>query len=79
MKVVELVLNQQAYSWGVEEVQENHPYLTLGQIHSVLAYYWDHKEEIDQEIEVRLRRIDELQRDLNPSQMRARVEAKDIN
>ena len=23
------------------------PHLTLGQIYSALAYYWDHKEELD--------------------------------
>ncbi len=39
MKVVELVVEQQAYGWSPEELHLQHPYLTLGQIHSALAYY----------------------------------------
>jgi uncharacterized protein (DUF433 family) len=37
---------------GVEaiELQRSHPQLTLAQIYSALAYYHDHKEEIDREI-----------------------------
>jgi hypothetical protein len=27
-----------------------HTYLTLWQIHSALAYYWDHREELDRDI-----------------------------
>lgn len=39
MKVVELVVEQQAYGWSPEELHFQHPHLTLGQIHSALAYY----------------------------------------
>jgi uncharacterized protein (DUF433 family) len=37
MKVVELVMAQTAYGWSPEELHFQHPYLTLGQIHAVLA------------------------------------------
>jgi len=40
MKVVESVVEQQAYGWSPEELRFQHPYMTLGQIHSALAYYW---------------------------------------
>lgn len=53
MKVVELVMAQLAYGWSPEELHFQHPYLTLGQIHSALAYYWDHKAELDADIERR--------------------------
>jgi uncharacterized protein (DUF433 family) len=49
-KVVELVVEQKAYGWSPEEVHFQHPYLTLGQIHSALAYYWDHRTELDDDI-----------------------------
>jgi uncharacterized protein (DUF433 family) len=38
MKVVELIVEQQAYGWSPEELHFQHPYPTLGQIHSELAY-----------------------------------------
>ncbi len=62
MKVVELVVEQQAYGWSPEELHFQHPYLTLGQIHSALAYYWDHSEELDRDIQWRLERVEELRR-----------------
>jgi len=35
-------------------------HLTLGEIHAALAYYYDHKEEIDRDIEATDRRAEEL-------------------
>ncbi len=67
MKVVELVLDQQAYGGTPEELQEQHPGLTLGQIYSALAYYWDHRDELDADIEQRLRRVERLQQESPPS------------
>ncbi len=53
MKVIELVTGQIAYGWSPEELHFQHPYLTMSQILSALAYYWDHKEELDADIERR--------------------------
>lgn len=64
MKVVELVIEQQAYGWCPEELHFQHPYLTLGQIHSALAYYWDHREKLDLDIRRRLERVEELRGEL---------------
>jgi uncharacterized protein (DUF433 family) len=65
MKVEDLVVEQQAYGWSPEELHFQHPYLTLGQIHSALAYYWDHHEELDRDIRRRLQRVDGLRRTLS--------------
>jgi uncharacterized protein (DUF433 family) len=62
MKVVELVTAQQAYGWSPEELAYQFPFLTLGQIHSALAYYWDHQDELDADIARRLELVDDLQR-----------------
>jgi uncharacterized protein (DUF433 family) len=62
MKVVELVTAQQAYGWSPEELAFQFPYLTLGQTHSALAYYWDHRQELDDDITRRLRRVEELRK-----------------
>jgi uncharacterized protein (DUF433 family) len=50
MKVVELALEHLAYGWSAAELHFQHPYLSLGQIYSALAYYWDHQLQFDQEI-----------------------------
>jgi hypothetical protein len=53
-----------------------HPYLTMGQIHSVLAYYWDHKAELDQDIERRLQLVDQLQQTTPPIPLAERFKAR---
>jgi len=49
-KVAELIAEMQAHGLSPEELCFQLPHLSLGQIHSALAYYWDHKEEIDQDL-----------------------------
>ena len=49
-KVRVLVEEYLATGSNPEELQRSHPELTLGQIYSALAYYYDHKREIDDEI-----------------------------
>ena len=73
MKVVELVMAQMAYGWSPEELHFQHPYLTLGQIHSALAYYWDHKEALDADIEQRLHFADQSRQQAGPSPLAARL------
>jgi uncharacterized protein (DUF433 family) len=75
-KVIEIVLDQQAYGWSPEEIQYQHPYLTLGQIHAALAYYWDHRAELDQDIQRRLDRVLQLRQTLPESPFVARLKAQ---
>ena len=77
-KVVELVLETMAYGWSPEELHFQHPYLTLGQIHSALAYYWDHQTELDHDIERRLRFVNQVQQSLGPSPLVARLKAQGL-
>lgn len=78
MKVVELVLDHTAYGWSPEELAVQHPHLSLGQIYSALAYYWDHKEEIDLDIERRLQRVDELEKTFKSAKISKRLKAKGL-
>ena len=57
MKVVELVSEKIAYGWSPEELHFQHPYLTMGQIHSSLAYYYDHEVELHKDVEHRLQSV----------------------
>jgi len=77
-KVIELVLDKMAYGWSPEELQFQHPHLTLGQIHSALAYYWDHRGELDRDIERRLEYVDQVRAEAGPSPLVARLKAKGL-
>lgn len=78
MKVIELVLAHLAHGWSPEELHFQFPYLSLGQIHSALAYYWDHQAELDRDIENRLEAANQLRRTLRPSPLVARLQAKGL-
>ena len=78
MKVVELVLDHLAYGWSPEELHLQHPYLTMGQVHSALAYYWDHKTELDGDIERRLRLVDEAQKRTPPLPLIERLKVQGL-
>ena len=78
MKVKELVAERLAWGWSPEELLINHPYLTLGQIFSALAYYADHQAEIDTAIEADRQYADELRRNAKPSPLIARLKAQGL-
>ena len=48
------------YGWSPEEIQRQHPYLTHAEIYSALAYYFDHTEEIEQELEAEWEAVQRL-------------------
>lgn len=39
-----------AHGWSVEEICRQHLYLKPAEAHAAMGYYFDHQEEIDQEI-----------------------------
>ena len=65
MKVAELATSYLTYGWGAGELYEQYPHLSLGQIYSALAYYWDHKEALDADMRRRETYVRELE-DANP-------------
>ena len=77
-KVIELILDKIAYGWSPEELQYQHPQLTLGQVYSALAYYADHQEELDKEMEIQLEQIDQLTKSAGPSPLIKRLKAKKL-
>jgi uncharacterized protein (DUF433 family) len=77
-KVVEIIVEQMAYGWSAEEIHFQHPHLTLGQIYSALAYYWDHGDELNRDIERRLEHADRIQQSSVPPQLIAKLKAKGL-
>jgi len=76
LKVTQLVSEHLAYGWSPEELKYQHPYLSLGKIYSALAYYWNHQEGIEQEIERQANTVAKLRRASLRSPARAKIEAQ---
>ncbi|NCR39034.1 MAG: DUF433 domain-containing protein [Microcystis aeruginosa W13-11] len=78
MKVIDLVMAQMAYGWTPEEIQINHRHLSMSQIHSAFAYYWDHKEELDGAIAADLEYAQKMRRSAIESPFVARLKTQGI-
>jgi uncharacterized protein (DUF433 family) len=50
VRVAQIVMDYLAHGWSADEMCRHHPYLTPAETHSAMAYYFDHQEEIDNEI-----------------------------
>ncbi len=78
MKVIELVLEKAAYGCSPEELRFEHPFLTLGQVYSALAYYWDHQEELDRDIERRRENVERIRETQGASPLAARLKRQGL-
>jgi uncharacterized protein (DUF433 family) len=45
-----LAVEHLRYRWSADDLRTNHPDLTSAQVDAVLAYYYDHRPEIEAEI-----------------------------
>jgi uncharacterized protein (DUF433 family) len=78
MKVRMIALDQMAYGWDAPEIQRAHPHLTLGQIHSALSYYHDHKAEMDRNITERYERAQKSRVDQEDSPGRCKLRKRGL-
>jgi uncharacterized protein (DUF433 family) len=77
-KVLEVALNRIAHHWDGDEIQRGLPFLTLGQIYSCLAYYYDHQAEMDHIIEEQLKFVERSRAQAGESILKAKLRAKGL-
>jgi uncharacterized protein (DUF433 family) len=78
MKVIELVQAHIAYGWSPAELHLNHRYLTMSQIHSAFAYYWDHKQELDADMQRRFEYAEKLRLEAGESPLAKKLRAQGL-
>jgi uncharacterized protein (DUF433 family) len=62
-----------------DEIVTAHPTISLGQVHAALAYYYEHREKIDSDIEAGIRFVDELKAKSPPSKLQQFLEPRKAN
>jgi uncharacterized protein (DUF433 family) len=70
VKVIEVVLDHLAYGWTPEEMHLQHPNLSVAQLYAAMAYYHEHRTEIDAQIESGVSRADSLHAAAQPAALR---------
>ena len=72
-KVIEVALDMIAHGWSPEEIHFQHPHLSLAQIHAALGYYYDHKAEMDAQIQRGAQVAERRQSEAGESPIRKRL------
>jgi len=44
--------------WSAEEIARQYPYLTLAEVHAAMTYYFDHQDEIEEELLAEYRKVE---------------------
>lgn len=72
-RVIRIAMDRLAHHWDADEIRRQRPHLSLGQIYSALAYYYDHEKEMNALIQSRLQKEQALLDALGESRVRARI------
>jgi uncharacterized protein (DUF433 family) len=78
IRVAQIAMDYLAHGRSAEEMCRQHPFLTLAEAHAVMAYYFDHQEEIDAEIRAEWEQVEEGRVAASRSPFFARMQAKGL-
>jgi hypothetical protein len=78
IRVALIVMDYLAHGWSPDEIVRQYPYLRLAEVHAAMAYYYDHQDVIDREIEAETREAEEALRQAANSPLRVRLRAKGL-
>jgi len=78
VRVAQIVMDYLAYGWSVEEMCRQHPYLKPSEAHAAMMYYFDHQDEIDDEIRTEWAQAQQAKSQASPSPFSVRMQAKGL-
>jgi len=77
-RVAMLVMDYLGRGLGPEEIVRHYPYLKLAEVHAAMAYYHDHPQEIDAEIQAELNQLQHEANTLPRSPIWQQLKAKGL-
>ena len=78
IRVAQIAMDYLAHGWSVEEMCRQHPYLTLAEAHAAMGYYFDHQQEIDNEIRSEWEQVQREKAQVPASPFLIRMKAKGL-
>ena len=78
IRVAQIVIDHLNHGWSADEICIHYPHLKLAEVHSALAYYFDHQPEIDAEIEQEQRGIEESRKQAGRTPVESRLRAQGL-
>jgi uncharacterized protein (DUF433 family) len=58
VRVAMIAMDYLAHGWSPDEIRRQHQHLTLAEVHAAMGYYYDHQDEIEDEIAAELAEVD---------------------
>lgn len=49
-KVIQIIMDRMANGWSADEIHHQYPHLSLAAIYDAFAFYYDHQDELDEQI-----------------------------
>ncbi|RMH20598.1 MAG: DUF433 domain-containing protein [Acidobacteria bacterium] len=77
-KVVEVAGLVRFHDLSPEQIHRELPHLSMGEIHSALAYYWDHKEELDADLDRRIAHAERMRREMGQPPFVAKLKERGL-
>jgi uncharacterized protein (DUF433 family) len=78
IRVSQIVIDYLNHGWSADEICIHYPYLKPAEVHSAMAYYFDHQSEIDAEIEAEQSLIKESRENAKPTPVELRLRAQGL-
>ena len=66
IRVMDVAIWSERLGMSPDDIVDAYPSLTLADVHAALAYYWDHRAEIEREIEEDRAAVAEFRRRIGP-------------
>lgn len=78
IRVAQIVIDYLNHGWSADEICLHYPHLKLAEVHSAMAYYFDHQSEIDGEIQEEQKAAENSRKNAKPTavEMRLRTQGK---
>jgi uncharacterized protein (DUF433 family) len=73
VKVIEIAMDHPAYGWSADAMHEQHPHLSLAQIHAALAYFYDNQAKFEAEIREIEREVEQWKNKLGDTPLQRRL------
>lgn len=75
IRVAQIVTDYLYHGWSPDEICHQYPHLKQAEVHSAMAYYFDHRDEIETEIIDDIKEADEWRNSTPPSPVMLRLKA----
>jgi hypothetical protein len=78
IRVAQIAMDYLFQGWSPDEICNQYPHLMPAEVHSAMAYYFDHQAEIEQEIEGEIKSVEEWRKKTPPSPIMLRLRAQGL-